>query len=483
MKNIMKHNHIVYMLVYNNFTNDSRVLKEAVTLSSAGCKVHIIAVLDKGLPQNEKIGDITIHRLENIPLYIKLIGQENFNRLKKIIYKGRMADKEAVGKPVSQCGNSDLTGHRSGTSAGLLKFIFSITKKIFLFHCFYREIEKFFLNEYRINRKIIKTEKNKKDKNKIVHVIHAHDLNTLFIAHKMAKRYKAKLVYDSHELYVQRNRPYSPPGWFLKFEEAFEKKYIRQADAVISVSCSIVDYLKTKYDIPRPFLIMNAPKRCASFNSDNNDVLYGKTRLHSLRNAIGIDNDKKILLYTGGITFGRGLAYVIEALPFLRNFVFVMMGYGSREFKGNLMKIARHFMVDDRVIFYGPVPPGEVTAYAASADIGIAPIENVCLSYYYCAPNKIFEYIQSGLPVIASDFPEMKKIVEENHIGITCDTSNPVNIANSINAIILDYASCFKRVHELKNKFCWENEAEKLKQIYFSFYRPHGRYMAENEGY
>ena len=66
-----------------------------------------------------------------------------------------------------------------------------------------------------------------------------------------------------------------------------------------------------------------------------------------------------------------------------------------------------------RLAFFGPVPSDQVTLYAASADLGIAPIENVCLSYYYCSPNKLFEYLLAGLPVIASDFPEMRHIIDK----------------------------------------------------------------------
>ncbi len=449
---MIKNSRTIYMIVYNYFQNDSRVLKEAETLSLQGYCVHIIAVWKQGLLRYEKYGNITIYRLNNIPQYFEFIGEDKFEDLKRIVYKRRLAAAElaaieVIGAKTLAANIYKSSNARRKKGQDRLKFFVSTFKKTLLLNCFYRAIEKF-----------IAGSEKKAD------VFHAHDLNTLFIACKMAHKYHAKLVYDSHELYIQRNRPYIPPGWFLKFEEAFERKYIKKADAVISVSHSIVGYLKKKYNIPEPYLIMNAP------SGETVSATSLPKEQYSLRRQLKIDDEKKILLYTGSITFGRGLEKVIESMKYLKNFTFVMMGYGSREFKNHLMNIARNLKVEAGVIFYGPVPSDKVTLYASSADIGIAPIENVCLSYYYCAPNKIFEYIQSGLPVVASNFPDMRRIVEEHNIGFTCNTSDPTEIYKAVTMIMSDYSAYLNRVNKVKDKYCWEREAEKLKQLYCSLF-------------
>jgi len=427
----------IYMLVYNHFEYDSRVQKEALTLASIGYSVHVIAVWKQGLPRVETMNSITVHRLGNPAFYIKLIGQKNFYRFKKIIY-GSLTPAAEDGEHL------EFKLHQKKRHGGF-KFFFSTLKKIIWLHFFYRGIRSFFYKKAISHHNAI---------------FHSHDLNTLYIGYKMAKKYHAKLVYDSHELYVYRNRPYFPPEWFLKLEEKFERRYIRKSDAVITVSQSIGDHLEQTYDIDKPYLIMNAPYRNAS-NVKNQ---------HVLREALEIDEKKKILLYAGKITFGRGLDKVIESLLDLENIFFVMMGDGDEEFKRYINWIVEKVGVKDRVAFFGPVPSEEVTAYAASADIGIAPIENVCLSYYYCAPNKVFEYIQGGLPVVASDFPDLKRIVEENGIGVTCDISKPEEIARTLNQVLWDYSLYLKQVHKIKNRYCWEMEALKLEKVYTNLY-------------
>ncbi len=442
---MIKRPRTVYMFVYNYFQNDSRVLKEALTLSSDGYHVHIIAVWKQGLLKNEKFGRIMIHRLNNIPGYFELIGQDKFDRLKDVIYRRRLTNDGNTGVNFNK-----MPGVRNENNRDRLRFFVSTIKKVLLLHCFYGEIEKFF-----------------SEHGKSADAFHAHDLNTLFIACKMAGKYNAKLIYDSHELYVHRNRPYTPPKWFLSFEEAFEKRYIRKTDAVISVSRSIIDYLQAKYNISKPYLIMNAPN--SEMPASVKSPCPAKT-LYSFKKVLEIDNDKHVLLYTGSITFGRGLEKVIESMVNLEDFIFVMMGYGAGGFKDYIIDIARNLGVEEKIRFYGPVPSDEVTLYAASADIGIAPIENVCLSYYYCAPNKIFEYIQSDLPVIASNFPDMKHIIEQNEIGLACDTSKPAEISKAVEKIMSDYPVYVNNVRKAKEKYCWEKEAVKLKDIYSNLF-------------
>ncbi len=92
------------------------------------------------------------------------------------------------------------------------------------------------------------------------------------------------------------------------------------------------------------------------------------------------------------------------------------MGYGNAYYKRKLETIAAGLNIDKQLAFFGPVPSDQVTLYAASADLGIAAIENVCLSYYYCSPNKLFEYLLAGVPVIASDLPELGGIISRTQL-------------------------------------------------------------------
>jgi glycosyltransferase involved in cell wall biosynthesis len=441
------------MFVYNSFENDSRVLKEASTLVAEGYQVHIIALWKKGLARLEKQHNILVHRLDNIPIHIRLIGQKKLERLKKLVYgqphpapvAGAITGPDtAINSATDPAGGTKKGGTPSfnpyqKTRLSFIKFLASTIKKILFYSNFYIETDKY------LKKRGIKAD-----------VYHCHDLNTLYIGQKLAKKHKACLVYDSHELYVYRNRPYIPPKIFHKKEEAFERKYIQRADAVITVSTSIAGYLEKKYNIAKPHLIMNAPKKNKSPGGLN----------YSLRKELNLNDKQKILLYSGGITFSRGLDRVIESLTEMEDMFFVMMGYGQEGFKNYLKTVAVNHGVSHRMAFYGPVPSEKVTAWTASADLGIAPIENVCLSYYYCAPNKIFEYIQGGLPVVASNFPDLKNIVEKNDIGLTCDISDPKKIAKAVDQVLNKYTVYLNNVEKIKNRYCWENEEIKLMELY-----------------
>jgi glycosyltransferase involved in cell wall biosynthesis len=437
MKLTLKDNpKVICMFVFNNFTHDSRVLKEASTLVEIGYQVHIIALWKKGLARLEKQNNILIHRLDNVPIHIRLLGQKNLERLKKLVYK----------QPRSNYGGEKKTnpGAYQKTKLNILKFLIIIVKKILFYSNFYQKADKY------LSKKGIKAD-----------VYHSHDLNTLFIGQKLAHKHNAKLVYDSHELYVYHYRPYILPRFFYKKEEGFERKYIKKADAVITVSNSIVGYLKNIYAIDKPHLIMNAPKK----NKNPGDSKY------SLRKELNLNDNQKLLLYSGGITFSRGLDRVIESLASLDDLFFVMMGPGKEEFKNYLKAVAVKHGVSHRVSFFGPVPSKEVSAYAASADVGITSTENLCINNYYCAPNKLFEYIQGGLPVVASNFPDLKNIVEKNDIGITCDISDPQEIAKAVNKVFNKYHTYLNNVKKIQNTYCWENEELKLTKLYIDLFR------------
>lgn len=431
------------MFVFNTFENDSRVLKEALTLTDGGFQVHVLALWKQGLPRFENRNGILIHRLDNLPAYIRLLGKKNVERIKQMLGPKKLARiKQLVFGSLKGKGGAVAGSFSTGQpkkKLGPVKLIASGINKIVLYKSFYNEAETF------IKRNRIKAD-----------VFHCHDLNTVYIGYKLAKKQQKIYIYDSHELYAYRNRPYLPLKLVQQVEEAFESKMTQQAAAVITVSRSIADHLQRAYQIPRPSLIMNAPSRKKA----------PKGGTQALRNELKIPAAYRILLYSGGITFGRGLENVIKSLRNQADLCFVMMGYGQDAYKRHLERIAFQYKVADRTKFFGPVPPEDVTAYAGSADIGIAPIENVCLSYYYCAPNKVFEYIQGGLPVVASNFPDLNRIVQQNGIGVTCDIAKPDRISDAVAELRANFQLYSDNVKKVGNKYCWENEEIKLMDLY-----------------
>lgn len=295
-------------------------------------------------------------------------------------------------------------------------------------------------------------------------IYQAHDLNTLPVAWWLARKHKAKLVYDSHELYLNRNRT-KPRGRINDFLLAsMEKFLIRRCHAAITVNDTIAKELAVRYRIPTPHVIMNAPLSKST---------EAAVESEALRRELGIPQQRFLILYCGGITFNRGLEKVIQSMALLPDCHLVFMGYGTAEYTESLLRIAEEHGVHERFDFFGPVPSDMVTTYASCADLGIAPIENVCLSYYYCSPNKVFEYLNAGLPVVASDFPEMRRVIEEFSVGGVFDPENPSDIARAIKDIKENPEAARQMRANTVNaagKFHWGNEAEKLLNIYKGLY-------------
>ncbi|MBF4323133.1 glycosyltransferase, partial [Vibrio anguillarum] len=210
----------------------------------------------------------------------------------------------------------------------------------------------------------------------------------------LKKLFKVKLVYDAHELETEKN---GLNGFRQRISKYIESLFIRSCDLIIVVGENIADWYANAYKIERPLVVKNSPR----FR------LQAKKNL--FRERLGILPNQKILLYQGGLMKGRGVQLILDAFKERKDshVVAVFMGYGD------LTTEVEQAAKNHQNIFYFPaVSPNVVLDYTASADIGISLIENTCLSYYFCMPNKLFEYAMAGIPVIVSDMKEMAEAVQ-----------------------------------------------------------------------
>lgn len=286
-------------------------------------------------------------------------------------------------------------------------------------------------------------------------IYHANDSNTLPSAWLAARRNKTPFIYDAHELETGRNfkksRLASIYGrlWALP-----EKLLIHKAHSVITVSKSIAQVLADIYDIPLPTVIMNCPETQA---------LSAPVDLHA---EFGINPAHKIALYQGGITAGRGIEVFIEAVQLLPNVTGLLLGNGTLHTSLQQKIQSGKYQ---RIHLPGAVPQKKLLSYTAGANIGIALIEAVCKSYYYSLPNKLFEYIHAGIPVIGSNLPEIASIIQQYNIGSVVDPTNVDSIANAIQTLLEDentYQEAKTNTALAANHFNWENESEKLLNLY-----------------
>jgi succinoglycan biosynthesis protein ExoA len=280
-------------------------------------------------------------------------------------------------------------------------------------------------------------------------VVHAHDLNTLAAGRRAARALGARLVYDAHELHRARNGM-GPVA--RRWAAARERRLARAADVVVTATGTWADILARESGIPRPVVLRNVPERVA------------QVRPRDLRGAAGVPAGAPVLLYVGSVQRGRGIEEVLDALPLLPECHLVVVGYGAH--LPALRQRAAAAGLAARVHFPGPVDNREVVDWSAGADVGTCLIARTSFSYYTSLPNKLFDYIQAGLPVLASDFPEMGAVVRATGAGEVCDPADPAAVAAAVRRILAEPAPYRERARAAAAQLVWEDEVQPLLAAY-----------------
>ena len=271
-------------------------------------------------------------------------------------------------------------------------------------------------------------------------MVNVHALGLLPMGVLLKRVLGAKLIYDTHELETEKN---GDKGFGKVLSKLVECIFIKSCDLVIVVSDSIADWYSAEYKIDRPVVVMNAPRYRSPLKTNR------------LRAGLNISDDRKIFLYQGGLAPGRGIETIIEAFKRLNNkSVIVFMGYG--ELAPLVHEASSRY---DNIYFHEAVPPDEVLEYTASADYGLSLMENSCLSYYYCMPNKLFEYIMACLPVIVSNMREMAAFVIENNVGVVAEDESREALIRAIEILLQrDSSELLARVNMTAEQYCWETQ-------------------------
>lgn len=289
---------------------------------------------------------------------------------------------------------------------------------------------------------------------KNITVVQSHSLPALLPGILFKWFWQAKLVYDAHELETECNGLRGLRKYVYKIVESC---LIAFADAVIVVSDSIADWYNKKYSISRPFVIKNIPHiKIPIVKSQTLKTDY------NLKNKFNLINNEILFIYQGGLFKGRGIEIILDAFANSdRDKHIVFMGYGDLE-----EKIKNYQNRYCNIHFHSAVKPEELLKYTNSTDVGISLIENTCLSYYFCLPNKLFEYLIGGLPVIVSNFPEMSRIIDSYECGWKVDVENQGLrlVINSINHETLEQKK--QNAQLAKESFGWHIEELTLIKIY-----------------
>ena len=294
-------------------------------------------------------------------------------------------------------------------------------------------------------------------------VYHSHDFDTLIITFLASSKNKAKFIYDTHEVWSEKTverKVYKKILYFIAKNiliKPVERFILRRANSVITTSEGHAKLISEMYKISKPSVILNC------------SVKGNLKKTEYLREKLGLEDEDKIAIYLGGFMKNRGLENLIKASKrFSNNARLVLIGYGP--IKSSLERLIEKNSLQKKVFILDAVSQDEVVRVASSADIGVSPVENASKSYYHSAPNKVFEYIASGLAVAASDFPEMKKIVVDNNVGTVFDPENPQEIEEKINELVGNEELLEKMKRNSKKifleKYNWEKEEKKLIDVY-----------------
>ncbi|UQN30050.1 glycosyltransferase [Brachybacterium kimchii] len=438
----------VAVLVHNDAANDSRVLKESASLRAAGMDVRIIAVERRlkghaaGITQLP--GGIALERVPEFAL------ERIAPQLTRLTRRGGDASAAEPTSASADAPSSSAPARPRGLAARARQVGTAVAGD--LGRRAYRTIElgTYWWRSARAARDFAPD------------VVHANDTNTLvpaFAVQLLARREgrRVQIVFDSHELWRHRNvgerRLLAP-----LLEALIEHVAVPRADAVITVSPSIADWLQRTYDLrSRPLLVRNVP--AAGPLPENTAGV--------LRQRAGLAEDDLVIAYGGRLTTARGIEETIAALPHLPARVhFVLLGYGEADYERSILASARTAGVADRVHLVGAVAPAEVSAALADGDVAVVHVQPVCLSYRFALPNKLFESIRAGLPIAAADLPDMRAVVEELGVGEVFEGSDPAELAAALQRILAAPEAYRQRAREAAPDLTWEAEATGLLEAY-----------------
>lgn len=286
---------------------------------------------------------------------------------------------------------------------------------------------------------------------------HCNDLEA-FVLGVVMQRFqpRLKLIYDCHEFESERN---AHPRWMRRMMGWMERRWIRKARAVLVVSPSIqraYEERYRRYGLPPVFLVRNIPHRRQVQKMEPGVVGFAE--------HFSLPEGAWVALYQGAFTWNRGLEVAIEAASSLsnENIHLVLMGYGPLQ-----------HLVDDAVATYSnihylpAVPYDSVLAWTQSADVGLVSVDPVCLSYLYCLPNKLFEYILAGIPVLSNNLPDCAALLEAWGVGEVVAQNDAQGWADALRRLRAqprgEYEAGLARAAE---NLHWEGETEQLLAAY-----------------
>lgn len=287
-------------------------------------------------------------------------------------------------------------------------------------------------------------------------VLVSNDLDTLWPNHLAAKLKGAKLVYDAHEIFTEVPELTENPGK-KKIWKRLERRLLPKLKYMFTVNDSIAGWYEKEYGI-RPLVVRNMPP-------------YRPAEVLELsKTELGLPEDKKIILLQGaGINIQRGAEEAVQAMEFVEGAILLIIGSG--DVVPLLKEMVAEKKLGDRVRFIAKQPLEKLRAYTRLAHVGLTLDKDTNINYRFSLPNKVFDYIHAGVPVLASNLVEVRRIVEGYDVGRIAESHDPQVIAKTLNEMLASsrWSEWVSNARKAAPELCWQQEETQLKKVYVSF--------------
>jgi glycosyltransferase involved in cell wall biosynthesis len=282
-------------------------------------------------------------------------------------------------------------------------------------------------------------------------LVHAMAYMGIPVGLDVGRRDGAPVVYDARDIYAEARNIARMPGPLRALFARIERRWAHRAARVITVNEPYADELARRLAVERPLVVLNCAAR-------REPPAVKPRRFHE---ALGLPADRRIVLYHGGLSPDRGIEQLIAAIATVPDATLVLMGYG--ELGPSLEGLAA---TDQQIAVLAAVPPAELIDWVASADVAAMPIQPTTLNHRLTTPNKLFEAIAAGVPIVASDLPGMAPIVRATGCGVVVDPTDPAAIAAAIREILDAPPERRRRLDDglvaARAEYHWERQIELL---------------------